>query len=91
MPFRTIVFVKEWFGCITAWAGTGIRDVAFRAAADRPDLLAIAFFVVRDEFFVSPALAEICDQRESINFELLVLWGMGIIESPLLKRGISAD
>ena len=91
MPFRTIVFVKEWFGCITAWAGTGIRDVAFRAAADRPDLFTIAFFVVRDEFFVSPVLAEVSDQREFIDFELLVLWRVGIIESPLLKRNISAD
>ena len=91
LPFGTIVFVKEWFGSITARAGTGIRDVAFRAATDRSDLLTIAFFVVRDEFFVSPALAEICDQRKLINFELLVLWRVGIIESPLLKRDISAN
>lgn len=91
LPFRTIVFVKEWFRSITSWAGTGIRDVAFRAAADRADLLTIAFFVVRDEIFVSPFLTEICDQRETIDFELLVLWRMGIIESPLLKRDISAD
>lgn len=47
--------------------------------------------VVRDEFFVSPVLTEIRDQREFVNFELLILWGMGIIESPLLKWNVSAD
>ena len=91
MFIGTIVFVKEWFGSITARAGTGIRNVAFRATADRPELFTIAFFVVRDEFFVSPVLAEVGDQREFINFELLVLWRVGIIENPLRKRDISAD
>ena len=91
LPFRSIVFVKEWFRSITAWAGAGIRDVAFRAAADGPDFLTIAFFVVRDEFSVSPVLTEIGDQREFINFELLILWRVGIIKCPLLKRDVSAN
>ena len=91
LPFRTVVFVKEGLGCITAWAGAGIRDIALRTAADRADFLTVTFFVVRDEIFISPVLAEVSDQREFINLELLVLGGMGVIESPLLEGDISAN
>ena len=31
------------------------------------------------------------DDREFIHFKFLVLWRMGIIESPLFERDISAD
>lgn len=31
------------------------------------------------------------DQRELVNLEFLILWGVGIIMSPLLKRNIFAD
>ena len=67
-----------------------IRDVAFRTAADRADLLAVTFLKVRDEIFVIPVLAEVSDQREFINLELLILWRVGIIKGPLLERDISA-
>lgn len=86
-----IVFVQKGFWGITAGAGAGVRNITFRPAADRADLFAIAFFVVGDEILVSPVLTEVSDQREFINFELLVLWGMGIIKSPLLEGDISAD
>ena len=86
-----IVFVQEGFWGVTAWAGAGVRNITFRPAADRADLFAIAFFVVGDEILISPVLTEVSDQREFINFELLVLWGMGIIKSPLLEGDISAD
>jgi len=91
LSFGTVIPVKKWLWGITARAGAVIRDVALRAAVYRPDLLAIAFFVVGDEFFVSPVLPEVGDQREFVNLELLVFWGMGIIKSPLLKRDVSAD
>jgi hypothetical protein len=76
---------------IAAWACAGLRDIAFRPAADRTDLLPITFFVVRDQFLVSPVLPEISDEGKLINFELLVFWRMGIIESPLLEGNIFAD
>ena len=72
-------------------AGAVVRYVTFRAAADRTDFLAITFFEVRDEVFIVPVLAEVGDQREFINLELLVLWRMGIIEIPLFEGDISAD
>ena len=55
------------------------------------DLFAIAFFDIGDELLISPALAEVGDERELVNLELLVFRGMGIIESPLFEWDISAD
>lgn len=91
LAFGAVILVKERFRGVTAWAGAVVRDIAFRASDDGTDFLAIAFLVVRDKLFVSPVLAEVGDQREFINLELLVLRGMGIIESPLFERDISAD
>ena len=91
LAFGAVILVKERFRGATAWAGVVVRDIAFRASADRADLLAIAFFVVRDELFVSPVLTEVGNERKLIDFELLVLWGMGIVKSPLFERDISAD
>ena len=82
---------EVWHGCVTARAGAVLRDIAFRAAPDGADLLAIAFFVVRDKFFISPVLPEVSDQRKLVDLELLVFGGMGIIKSPLLERDVSAD
>ena len=91
LPFGAVIPVEKRLGSLTAGTGTVIRDIAFRAAADRTDLLAITFFKVRDEIFISPVLTKIGEQGKFVNFELLIFWGMGIIKGPLLKRDISAD
>ena len=91
LSLGAIVFVKKGLGSITARAGAVVRDVAFRASSDREDLLTVAFFVVREEFPVSPVLPEVGNQGELVNLELLVFWGMGILKSPLLQGDISAD
>lgn len=91
LPLGTIVFVKKRLWGITTGAGAVVWNITIRAAADRTYLLTIAFFVVRDEIFISPVLSEIGDQRKFINLEFLVLGGMGIIKSPLLEGDISAD
>ncbi|MBQ3666185.1 MAG: hypothetical protein II919_08790, partial [Lachnospiraceae bacterium] len=69
----------------------GVRNITFRASADRPNLFTITFLKVRDEFLVSKVLSEISNQRKFINFELWVFRRMGIIKSPLLERNVSAD
>lgn len=51
----------------------------------------IAFLEVRDQLFISPVLAEVCDQRKFVNLEFLVFRGMGIIKSPLFEWDVSAD
>ena len=91
LPFGAVIPVEKRLGSLTAGTGTVIRDVAFRAAADRTDLLAITFFVVRDELSISPVLTKISDQGKFVNFELLIFGGMGIIKGPLLKGDISTD
>ena len=91
LAFGTIVFVQKRLRGITAWTAAIIRNVTFTATADRADLLAIAFFKVRNQFPVSPVLTEICKERKFIRFEFLVLWGVRIIKSPLAERNVSAD
>jgi len=91
LAFGTVILVKERFWRVTARASAVIRNITFRASADRADLFAIAFFVIRDEFRISPVLSEVGNKWEFINFKLLIFWGMGIIRHPLLKRDVSAD
>ena len=91
LSLRTIVFVKKRLWSSTARAGAVIRDIAFRPATDRTNLFTITLFVVKDEIFIVPILPEVCNPREFIYLEFLIFRGMGIIESPLLKRNIFAD
>ena len=46
---------------------------------------------IRDEELPVPIVLVGLDSGELIGFELLVLWGMGIIKSPLPEGDISAD
>ena len=91
LAFGAVVPVEVWHGRVTARAGAVLRDIAFRTAVHRPDLLSVAFFEIGDELLVGPALAEIGDKRKRIDLELLVFWGMGIIKGPLLEGYVSAD
>lgn len=91
LAFGPVVFVEKGLRCIASGAGAAIGDVTFGAAADRVYFLTIAFFVVREQIFVSPVLPEVGDKGEGINFEFLILRGMGIIKSPLFEGDISAD
>ena len=91
LPFGTVILVKIGLWSLAAGTGTVIGDAAFRTPVDGRDLLLVPFFKVRDEFLISPVLAEICDQRRFINLELLVIRRMGVIKRPLLKRDVSAD
>ncbi len=86
-----VVSVEVRHGGITAQAGAVLWDVAFRAAVYGADLFAIAFFDVGNELPVSPALAEVSDERQLVSLEFLVFWGMRIIESPLFEWNVSAD
>ena len=91
LPLGTVVLIEEGLWGIAARAGAALRDVTLQTASDRLDFLAVALFVIRDEVFIVPALAEVGDQREFINLELLVFRRKGIIKRPLLERDVSAD
>ena len=91
LAFGTVVPVEVWHGRVTARTGAVLRNIAFRSAVHRPDLLSIAFFEIGDKLLVSPVLAEVGNKRERIDLELLVFWGMGIIKIPLFEGYVSAD
>ena len=86
LPFGTIVFIEEMFRGITARAGTAVLDITFWPASDRVDCFTITFFVVRDQFLVSPALTEVSDQggaRQS--------WTSGTLENGNHQRPIVSE
>ena len=74
-------------------SGTGavFGDVCIRASGNGLNGLSVAFPPVGDQIFVRPVLIKGPDPGEFIDLELLILWGMGIIESPLSERDVSAD
>ena len=65
--------------------------IALNSTKYRANGLVVALLVVRDKVFPVPVLLIGYDCGKFINLKLLVLWRMGIIESPLLKRDISTD
>ena len=91
LTFGSVVLVEILLWSLTTGTGTVIGDVAFGPPFDGSDLLFITFFKVRDQFLISPVLAEIRDQRKFINLVLLVFRGMGVIKRPLFERDVSAD
>ena len=91
LTFGAVVLVKIRFWSLTAGTGTVIGDITFGPPADGTDLLFITFFKVRDQFLISPVLAEIRDQRKFINLIFLVFRRMGIIKGLLLEWDVSAD
>ena len=91
LSFGTVVFVKIRHWSLTAGTGAVIGDVTLGPPSDGTDLLSVTFFKVRDQFFISPVLTEIGDQREFINLVFLVFRGMGVIKSPLPEWDVSAD
>lgn len=91
LAFGAIVLVEVRHRRIAAWAGAVLRDVAFRAAVHRPDLLPITLFDIGDELLIGPALAEVSDKRQLVRLEFLVFGGIGIIKGPLPEWDVSAD
>ena len=68
-----------------------LGNITFATAKDRFDGFVIALFVVGNEVSPFPILFEGYDFGKLINFKLLILGRMGIIESPLFERNVSAD
>ena len=77
--------------CAAKITAAVLRNVTFATAKDRFDGFVIALFIVGNEVGPFPILFEGYDFRKLINFKLLIFWRMGIIESPLFERDVSAD
>ena len=72
-------------------AGAVLGDVAFLTSGDGFYLNTVPVLKVRDQETPVPLMLDDLDFWKLIHFELLIFWRMGIIESPLLERNISAD
>ena len=66
-------------------------DVAFLTSGDGFYLKTVPAIKVRDQETPVPLMLDDLDFWKFVHFELLIFWRMGIIESPLLERDISAD
>ena len=86
-----VITVKIRLWGAAGGAGAVLRNVTFFAAGDRFYLNIVPMFKVRNEEAPVPFLLDNLDLWKFIDLELLILWRMGIIESPLLERDISAD
>ena len=91
LSFGTVVFIQESGRRLASGTGTFFRDGGIRASGNGFHGFSVAFLPVRDQLFVRPVLIKRLDFGKFINLELLVLWGMGILEGPLFKRDVSAD
>ena len=69
--------------CIALRTGAVLGNSAFTMAEYRLDGFAIALLVVGNEVSPVPFLFERDNLREFINLKLLILWGVGIVKSPL--------
>ena len=91
LAFGTIVAVEVLGRGVTAGASRIGRNTAFAAPADRPELAAVVGALVFTPEVLPVLFLQGDDPWELIRFELLVLWGMCLIISPLLERDVSAD
>ena len=76
---------------VTGRAGTMFWNITIAMPKNRLNVFVITLFVVGKEIFPVPVLLIGDDFRKLINLEFLILWGMGIIKSPLLERDISTN
>ena len=76
---------------ITCRAGTVFWNITLHSAKYRAYGFVVALLIISDEIFPVPVLLVGYDFRKLINLELLVLWRMGIIKSPLLEWDVSTD
>ena len=91
LTFGTIILVEINGRSFAARTGTVIRDIAIGATPDRFNGFCITSLIIVKEIVPVPILGVRLNLWELIHFELLVFRGVGIIESPLFKRNISAD
>ena len=90
LSITAIVIVEKVMGCTAQRTDNIFRDRAAVSALNRLNGFAILPEVVFQEKL--PVLFDKgSDVREFVNFEFLILWGVGIVKAPLLEWDVSAD
>ena len=84
---RAVVLVKIVFWCVTIGTGGIIGNITNRAAFDRLNIIVVTPLDIFNKVFVKPNLT-LDDQWRLIDFKLLILRRMRIIESPLFERDV---
>lgn len=87
----TVITIKIRLWGTAGRAGAVLGDVTFFAAGDRFYLNMVPVFKVREEETPVPFMMDDLDFWKLVHSKFLIVWRMGIIESPLLERNISAD
>ena len=87
----SVIAVKIRLWGTAGRAGAVLGDVAFLTSGDGFYLNTVPVLKVRDQETPVPLMLDDLDFWKLIHFELLIFWRMGIIESPLLERDISAN
>lgn len=92
LSITAVIIIEILMSGTTAGTDCMDRDITFGVLtdSDRFNKFSISFVKVSDKFFVIILFLFDYDRR-LINLEFLILRGMGIIESPLLKGNIFAD
>ena len=90
LSITAIVIVEKVMRCTAQRTDNIFRDRAAVSALNRLNGFAILPEVVFQEKL--PVLFDKgSDVREFVNFEFLILWGVGIVKDPLLEWDVSAD
>lgn len=84
---RAVVLVKIVFWSVTIGTGGIIGNITNRAAFDRLNIIVVTPLDIFNKVFVKPNLT-LDDQWRLIDFKLLILRRMRIIESPLFERDV---
>jgi len=91
LSFLTIVPIEVRLRGIAGWTFAVLWDVTFFTAGNRFDFFVVFVFKVRDKGLPVPFILTVANTGEFVCFELLVFWGVGIVESPMFQRDIFAD
>ena len=91
LSLAAIVAVEVRLWSVAGRAATVFGNITFLPSRNRLDLLVVLVLKVRNEKLPVPVILAEADAWQDIRFEFLVLRGMGIIESPLFERDVSAD
>ena len=91
LPGFTIVTVEIRLRSATAGAAKILWDITRFMAGNGLNHLSVSEFVIRDQETPIPVVLMNLDFGQSVHLKFLIFWRMRIVESPLLKRDVSAD
>lgn len=89
----TVIPHKVRHRSVAGWAGAVFRYIAAVAFVTKDGTygFVIALLIVGNKILPVPVVLEVLNAWKFVDFELLILGRMGIVESPLLERDVFTD